>query len=260
VAPACHDTGSAVAAVPAEGAGFAWISSGTWSIVGAEMPAPVIDARTLKYNFTNEGGVCGTWRLCRNMTGLWLLQECRRSWAGQGEQLSYDEITRLAGEAEPFRAIIDPEDEEFLKPGDMAARIQAYCRKTGQPVPESKGAVVRCALESLALKYRWTLEKLDEICGARLEPVHIIGGGTQNRMLNQFAADASGRHCIAGPVEATAIGNILLQALTLGQVASLPEGRRIVRSSFPPQVFEPGDSAGWETAYRRLLEVMNADD
>ena len=256
IAPACHDTGSAVAAVPAENASFAWISSGTWSIMGAEVLKPVIDAQTLKYNFTNEGGVRDTWRLSRNITGLWLVQECKRAWAQRGEDLSYDEITHLASEAEPFQALLDPDNPDFLKPGNMPERIQNYCRKTGQPVPESKGAIVRCALEGLAFKYRWVLDRLEEITAQRLEPVYIIGGGAKNRLLNQFTADVTGRRCIAGPDEATAIGNILMQAIALGHIRSLEEARAIVRSSFTPQVYQPGARTSWNEAYARFLEVL----
>ncbi|RPI25172.1 MAG: rhamnulokinase, partial [Chloroflexota bacterium] len=203
VAPACHDTGSAVVAVPAEGKNFAWISSGTWSIIGAETLQPATGEKALDYNFTNEGGVFGTWRLSKNIMGLWLVQECKRAWSRAGEDLSYDEITRLAAEAKPFTAVIDPDDSSFLHPGDMPARIRAYCQKTGQRVPETKGEIVRTALESLALKYRRALSCLEDLVGVRLEPVHIIGGGTQNGLLNQLSADALGRSVIAGPVEAT---------------------------------------------------------
>jgi rhamnulokinase len=184
IAPACHDTGSAVAAVPVTAPGFAWISSGTWSVVGAEVPQPVIDERSLRYNFTNEGGVNGTFRFSRNVMGLWLVQECRRTWARQGEELSYEDLTTMASEAEPFQAVIDPDYGEFFKPGDMPARIQGFCRMTGQRVPASKGSILRCAQESIALKYRWVLERLEEMLGRRLEPLHIVGGGTQNRLLH----------------------------------------------------------------------------
>jgi rhamnulokinase len=255
IAPACHDTGSAVAAVPAEGSGYAYISSGTWSLMGAELAEPVINASSLANNFTNEGGVAGTFRFLKNIMGLWLVQECRRTWVSQGESLSYDELTQMAAEAEPLRSLVDPDDGDFLKPGDMPARIRAFCERTDQPVPKGKGAVVRCALESLALKYRWTLERLEEMLGQHLEPIHIIGGGTQNRLLNQLAADATGRRVVTGPIEATAIGNILVQMMALGHVASIEEGRRVVRTSFDVAAYEPQGGAEWEEAYGRLLEV-----
>jgi rhamnulokinase len=256
IAPACHDTGSAVAAVPAAGADFAYISSGTWSLMGAELTEPVINADSLAYNFTNEGGVGGTFRFLKNVSGLWLVQESRRTWMGQGESLSYDELTQMAAEAQPLRAIIDPDDGDFLKPGDMPARIRAFCERTGQPVPEEKGAIVRCALESLALKYRWTLERLEEMLGRRLGPIHIIGGGTQNRLLNQLAADATGRRVVTGPIEATAIGNVLVQMMALGHIASLAEGRQIVCDSFDVETYEPQEGDEWDEAYARFLELM----
>jgi rhamnulokinase len=256
IAPACHDTGSAVVAVPTEKPGFAWISSGTWSVVGAEWPKPVINEQSLAYNFTNEGGVCDTFRFSRNVMGLWLVQECRRTWARQGEELSYAELTQMATQAEPFQAVIDPDDAEFFKPGDMPARIRDFSQRTGQAVPESKAAIIRCALASLALKYRWVLERLEEMVGHRLEPIYIVGGGTQNRQLSQFTADATGRRVVTGPVEATAIGNIVMQAIALGTISSLPEARALVRDSFPPAIFEPTSKAGWDDAYQRLLDVM----
>jgi rhamnulokinase len=256
IAPACHDTGSAVAAVPAEAQHFAWISSGTWSIMGAEASDPIVNVQSLKYNFTNEGGVNGTWRFSKNIMGLWLVQECRRTWARAGEELSYAEITRLAAEAEPFRSIIDVDAADFFQPGDMPARIQKYCMRTNQPVPETKGAIVRCALESLALKYRWVLDRLEEMLGYRLEPIHIIGGGTQNRLLNQLTADATRRSVVAGPIEATAIGNVLMQAIALGHLKSLDEARAVVRYSFKPETYQPQPSSEWDTAYEKLIEFV----
>jgi rhamnulokinase len=258
IAPACHDTGSAVAAVPAENKNFAWISSGTWSIMGAEAGGPIVNAQSLNYNFTNEGGVNGTWRFSKNIMGLWLVQECRRTWARAGEELSYTEITRLASEAEPFQAVIDVDAAAFFQPGDMPARIQEYCERTQQPVPESKGAIARCALESLALKYRWGLDRLEEMLGYRLDPIHIIGGGTQNRLLNQLAADATRRSVVAGPGEATAIGNVLMQAVALGHLKSLDEARAVVRQSFKPERYEPRSSAEWDAAYQKLGNLLQA--
>jgi rhamnulokinase len=257
VAPASHDTGSAVAAVPAEKSGFAWISSGTWSVVGAEMPNAIINDQSLAYNFTNEGGACGTFRFSRNVMGLWLVQECRRTWAAQGEDYSYAELTQMAAQAEPFQVVLDPDDGEFFKPGDMPARILSYCQRTGQKPPESKATYIRCILESLALKYRWVLERAEETIGQRLGPVHIVGGGTQNQMLSQLAADATGRRVVTGPVEATAIGNIIMQAIGLGHLASLEEARTLVRESFPCSVFEPGSKPGWESAYQRFLPLVS---
>ncbi|MBK9714408.1 MAG: rhamnulokinase [Kouleothrix sp.] len=255
VAPACHDTGSAVAAVPAEAPGFAWLSSGTWSIMGFESPEPVITAQSLAFNLTNEGGVGGTFRCSKNIMGLWLVQECRRTWAAQGHDWSYGDLAQLAAEAAPLVALVDPDAEEFFKPGDMPERIRAFCRRTGQPAPEGPGAVVRCVLESMALKYRWVLDRLETVAGRRLDPIHIIGGGAQNRLLNQLTADATGRSVIAGPVEATAIGNILVQAIALGQLGSLAEARAVVRRSFELDRYQPAAAADWDAAYQRLLDL-----
>jgi rhamnulokinase len=256
VLPACHDTGSAVVAVPAENQDFAWISSGTWSIMGAEVREPQVNDRALAYNFTNEGGVFGTWRLSKNIMGLWLVQECRRTWAQRGEDFSYEELTRLASEAKPFLAVIDPDDSVFLRAGDMPERIRAYCASTGQAVPQTKGELIRVALEGIALRYRWVLERLEELTGRRLEPIHMIGGGTQNRLLNQLAADATCRTVITGPIEATAIGNVLMQAIGLGHLDSLADARQVVRASFVSETYEPRNAQDWDEAYLRLKKVM----
>ncbi|MEZ4734985.1 MAG: rhamnulokinase family protein [Caldilineaceae bacterium] len=262
VAPACHDTGSAVAAVPAANQNFAWISSGTWSIVGAEVPKAVVNAETLAYNLTNEGGVNHTYRLCKNVAGLWLVQECRRTWARQGEDYSYAQLTDLATQAAPFQAVIDPDHPSFLKPSepgdDMPSRIQARCQATGQPAPTSKGAIIRCALESLALKYRWVLEKIETILGHPLAPIHIVGGGTQNRLLCQLTADATGHQVVAGPVEATAIGNLVVQAIALGHLGSLAQGRDLIRRSFDVVSYEPtSQRTPWDEAYAGLLKQLD---
>ena len=256
IAPACHDTGCAVAAVPAEGSDFVYLSSGTWSLMGAELPEPVINEQSLAFDFTNEGGVGGTFRFLKNITGLWLVQECRRTWARQGEELSYDDLTQMAAQAKPLQSLVDPDYGEFLKHGDMPARLRAFCQMTDQPVPQSKGEVIRCALESLALKYRWVLERLEEILGRRLEPIHIVGGGTQNWLLNQFAADATARRVVTGPIEATAAGNVITQMMALGHIASLEEGRQIVRNSFDVVTYEPAGGTEWDGAYGRFVAVM----
>lgn len=256
VAPACHDTASAVAAVPAEGDGFAWLSSGTWSIMGIEVREPVISEQSLAFNLTNEGGVDGTFRCSKNIMGLWLVQECRRTWATQGQEYSYAELTRLAEQAAPLQSLIDPDADVFLKPGDMPARIQAFCEQSGQVAPDSPGAVIRCVLESLALKYRWLLERLDAVAGQRLTVLHVVGGGVQNQLLNQLTADATGRVVVAGPVEATAVGNLLLQARALGHIGSLDELRAVVRRSFTPQRYTPNSTDAWDAAYQRLLALL----
>lgn len=259
VAPACHDTGSAVVGVPAKAPWFGWISSGTWSIVGAELAEPIINDKSLAYNFTNEGGMNHTFRFCRNIMGLWLVQECRRTWARQGEDLSYAQLTAMAAEAQPLRSIVDPDCHEFLRPGDMPSRIRAYCQRTGQPVPENKGEIVRSALDGIALKYRWVMEHCEEMLGQRLDPIHIVGGGTQNQLLSQLAANALHREVVTGPVEATATGNIIAQAMAMGHLASLEDGRQMVRDSFPLCSFEPDGQAGWDDAYGRLLKLMEMD-
>jgi len=256
VLPACHDTGSAVVAVPAQNQDFAWISSGTWSIMGAEVKEPALGEKALAYNFTNEGGVFDTWRLSKNIMGLWLVQECRREWQRLGQDHSYDEMTRLAAESEAFLAVINPDDDAFFHPGDMPERIRQYCQKTGQRVPQTKGEVLRVALESLALKYRWVLERTEELSGKRLAPIHIIGGGTKNRLLNQLTADATNRTVVTGPVEATAIGNILMQAIGLGHLGSLPDAREVVRNSFEVEEYHPGNRDGWDNAYKKMLNLL----
>ncbi|MBK9095958.1 MAG: rhamnulokinase [Anaerolineae bacterium] len=239
VAPGCHDTASAVAAVPAEGAHHAYLSSGTWSLLGVETQAPVINAASLVANVTNEGGVCGTVRLLKNITGLWIIQECRRAWAAAGRPLSWDQIVAAAGAAMPATAVIDVDAAEFAAPGDMPGRVRAFCQRTGQPVPDTAGALAAVVYESLALKYRSTLARIEGLTGRTAAPLHIVGGGSQNRLLNQLAADFTGRPVIAGPVEATAIGNILMQMLATGALASLAEGRDLVRRSFEVEAFEP---------------------
>jgi len=248
VAVGSHDTASAVAAVPAEGGNWCYISCGTWSLMGVESPGPIINDKTLAYNFTNEGGVGGTIRYLKNIMGLWLVQECKRQWAKEGQDLSYAEITRMAAESEPMRSFVDCNSDDFLAPGDMPSRIAEFCRETGQKPPESKGQLVRCALESLALTYRKTLAELEDVTGSRIDVVHIVGGGTQNELLCRFAADACNRPVVAGPVEATAIGNVLMQAVALGDLASTAELREVVRNSFSPVRYEPKNTAAWDDA------------
>jgi rhamnulokinase len=256
VVPACHDTGSAVVAVPAKNQDFAWISSGTWSIMGVEVKEPALSEKALQYNFTNEGGVFGTWRLSKNIMGLWLIQECRREWQLQGQDHTYAELTQLAADAAPFLAVINPDDDIFFHPGDMPAKIQSTCQQTGQRVPQTKGAVLRVALESLALKYRWALERLEELSGREFAPIHIIGGGTQNRLLNQFTADATGCTVVTGPIEATAIGNVLMQAIGMGHLDTLADAREVVRNSFDVEEYHPGNRDDWDEAYARLLKLL----
>jgi rhamnulokinase len=260
VAPACHDTASAVAAVPAKEEDWAYISSGTWSLVGMEVREPIITPASLAGNVTNEGGVAGTFRFLKNVAGLWLVQECRRAWARQGEEYSYDELTRMAEAAPPFAAFIDPDDPSFLNPPDMPNAIAAYCLRGGQTPPQERGSIVRCVLESLALKCRWVLERIEEMRGRPMRVIHIVGGGSRSRALCQFTADASGRPVVAGPAEATATGNILVQALALGHLSSLEEARALVRRSFELPTYEPRHSTAWDEAYARFLSVLAEAD
>lgn len=256
VVPASHDTGSAVASVFAGGT-TAFLSSGTWSLLGTELQAPVMTPKARDLNFTNEGGVCGTTRLLKNIGGLWLLQACRRSWAASGHDFPYEML--LAGAAdEPhaFRSLFDPDHRGFFQPPDMVAAMGDYCRQTGQPVPGSPAAFARAILESLAFKYRAVLQSLEELTGTRFEEIRIVGGGSRNRLLNQFTADATGRTVVAGPVEATALGNIAMQMLATGAVSSLGEARAIIERSFPVDRFEPIAPELWDTHYARFLEIV----
>ncbi len=256
IAPACHDTASAVAAIPAEGPDIAWITSGTWSIMGVDVKTPVITTQARLANLANEGGVNRTYRLSKNVAAMWLIQECRRTWANSGEDLSYAKLAELGAAAEPLLAVIDPDAQEFLTPGDMPERIRAYCKKTGQAVPETRGVIVRVILEGIALKYRWILELLEGILGRSLNTIHIVGGGTQNRLLSQLTADATNRLVKSGPLEATALGNILMQMQALGHIHSLGEGRDLIRRSFPLETFEPNHTSRWDAAYGRLLNLL----
>jgi rhamnulokinase len=259
IAPATHDTGSAVVAVPVDtpgAGGWAYISSGTWSLMGVELPAPDLSARACELNMTNEGGVDGTYRLLKNIMGLWLIQRCRVSMESRGISLSYEGLLRLASEAPRFRSLIDPDDPRFLNPPDMPQAIVEYCRETGQPAPETDGQFVRCALESLALKYCVVLGWLRELTGHHLDVIHIVGGGARNFLLNQFTANACGRVVVAGPVEATGMGNLLVQARAAGELASLAEIRAVSRAGSELQVFRPEDEAPWSEAHARFQGLL----
>jgi rhamnulokinase len=252
-ATAGHDTASAVAAVPAQGNGWCYISSGTWSLMGVEVDEPVINEKSLALNFTNELGAAGKVRLLKNIAGLWLLQECRRAWAEQGIEYSYDQLTQMAADAKPFRAVLDP--DAFLEPGGMPSKIAAHCRARGGGVPETHGEFARTILEGLGLRYRQVLESLEALIGKRLDVIHIVGGGSRNQVLNQFVADSTGRKVVAGPAEATAIGNILVQAMAAGEIRNIGEAREVVRNSFALQVIEPREQSGWAVAYERYCQV-----
>jgi rhamnulokinase len=256
VAPACHDTASAVAAVTASEEDWAYVSSGTWSLVGMEVREPIITPESLAANVTNEGGVAGTFRFLKNVAGLWLMQECRRAWAQQGEEYSYDELTQMAEAAPSFPAFIDPDDPSFLDPPDMPRAIATYCLQSGQTPPGGRGSIVRCVLESLALKCRWVLDRIEEMRGRPIRVIHVVGGGSRSRALCQFTANASGRPVVAGPAEATATGNILVQTLALGHLSSLEEGRALVRRSFELPTYEPQDTAAWDEAYAGFLSLV----
>jgi rhamnulokinase len=256
IAPATHDTASAVAAVPAQGDSWAYISSGTWSLMGAELTQPLVNEQALRYNFTNEGGVGGTIRFLKNIMGLWLVQECRRTWERDGKAFSYEELMRLAEAAPPFASLVDPDDASFILPPSMPVALGEFCRRTHQPIPVEPGPVVRCALESLALRYRWVLERLEEMRGRSLEAIHIVGGGCQNTLLCQLTADCCNRPVLAGPVEATAIGNVLIQALGLGLVGSLSEAREVVRRSFEVRTYTAQHPQSWQEPYQRFLSLL----
>jgi rhamnulokinase len=259
-AVASHDTASAVVAVPAESEDFAYISSGTWSLVGVELPKPAIAPEGMHANFTNEGGFGGTTRFLKNVMGLWLLQECRRTWAREGREYSYEELTRLAQAVPAAGPLLDPDHPAFLPPGDMPGRIRRFCRETRQSPPGEPGEVVRCVLESLALKYRWVLERAEEITGRRAEVIHVVGGGVRNTLLCQLTADATRRPVRAGPVEATALGNLMVQAYARGYLGSLEEIRAAVRgSSVEVHDYQPMGSADeWDEVYEKLPKVMDA--
>jgi len=255
VASAGHDTASAVAAAPADASDSVYLSSGTWSLMGVELDKPLISPESLAANMTNEGGVAGKTRFLKNIAGLWLVQECRRKWAQAGKIDDYDELVRMAAASPAFVSFVDPGDPRFLSPEDMPAAIQSYCRETGQSLPSGKGALVRCALESLALEYRRVLATIEGLTAKTYPVIHIIGGGSQNRLLNQLTADAAGRTVVAGPVEATAIGNLLVQAIGMGEIGSLAEARAIVRDSFQVETYEPKDVAAWDEACERYEKL-----
>jgi rhamnulokinase len=256
VAPACHDTGSAVASI-AGGAHRAFLSSGTWSLLGTEVVTPIITARSRELNFTNEGGVCGTTRLLKNIAGMWLLQACRKTWAAQGHSVSYDELLSLAGdERHAFKVLFDPDHASFLHPGDMVVAITDYCHETGQQAPDGPGGFTRSILESLAFKYRIVIESLGQLTGHAISEIQIVGGGSRNRLLNQFTADATGCTVLAGPVEATALGNLAMQLVGTGAVSSIAEARRIIERSFPVERFEPVQCDRWNAHYRRFQEYL----
>lgn len=253
-ASASHDTASAVAAVPATGdKPWCYISSGTWSLMGVELPEPVMTEKARELTLTNEVGAEGRIRLLKNIAGLWLVQECRRAWMLEGSEYSYAQLAAMAAEAPAFTALINP--DSFLEPGRMPERLAGFCARTGQPVPAQPGGVVRMILESLALRYRQVLESLEALTGQRIEIIHIVGGGSQNKLLNRFVAEATGRTVVAGPTEATAAGNILVQAIGAGRIESLEAARAVVRASFELETTEGHPSPAWDAAYAKYLDL-----
>jgi len=254
VAPACHDTGSAVAAVRA-GGDTAFLSSGTWSLLGTEVSMPIISARGRDLNFANEGGVAGTYRLLKNIAGLWLLQACRRQWAGSGAVPAYEDLVSAASTATPFRTLIDVDDPAFLSPSDMPAEIAAYARRTGQPEPDSPAAFTRTILESLALKYREVTDAIEELTGRPIRTIRVVGGGVKNTLLTQFTADATGRVVLAGPIEATTLGNVGMQMVATGHARSIDEARDIIEASFPVERYDPRETDLWERHRHRATSA-----
>lgn len=260
IAVGTHDTASAVAAVPGLDEHSAYISSGTWSLVGVELPGPVLSAEARRLNFTNEGGVAGTIRFLKNVGGLWLLQECQRQWQQEGQSYTWAELVSLAEAALPLRSLVDPDAPEFMAVGNMPATIGDYCRRTRQPEPVSVGALVRCCLESLALKYRWVVTALEELTGRRIATVRVVGGGSQNSLLCQLTADACKRPVVAGPAEGTALGNIVVQAIATGHIPDLALGRRAVSASVRQTIYSPRDSGDWDAAIVGFEGLVAAGD
>ncbi|MBK1816462.1 rhamnulokinase [Luteolibacter yonseiensis] len=256
VASASHDTAAAVAGIPMEGSEKLWLSSGTWSIMGVETDRPITSAEALGYGFCNELGVDNTVRFLKNIGGLWLIQECKRQWELDGEKLTYAEMASLANEAESFTAFIDPDDAVFASPGEMPAKIRAWCEKSGQAVPQDKGQVLRVATESLALKYRVVYERIRELTGSSYSRLNAGGGGIQNELLSQATADALGIEVVAGPVEATSCGNVITQMVGTGELPDFKAGRDLIRRSFEFRTFVPGNQAAWQAAYVRFRELL----
>jgi rhamnulokinase len=259
-APATHDTASAVVAVPGLDTNSAYLSSGTWSLLGAEVAAPVLHAQSLNFGFTNEGGANGTFRLLKNISGLWLLQECQRAWQAEGKIYSWQELLALAASASPFGSLIDPDAPDFLSPPHMPQAIIAFCERTGQPSPADTGAIVRCCLESLALKYRYVLEQLEILLEYKLETIRVVGGGSQNTLLCQLTADACNRPVLAGPTEATTLGNLAMQAIASGHLPDLAIAREVIAASVQPVCYQPtpgnAQQAKWQAAYKKLVKVL----
>jgi len=260
ILPASHDTGSAVAAIPVSEPDFLYISSGTWSLVGVEIEQPIITPESLARNLTNEGGAGGRTRFLKIAPGMWVLQQCRQTWELQGQRYSYAELTQLASQAPAGGPLIDVSSDDFVFPGDFPARIRAYCEKTGQQAPQTVGEIVRCVLESMAVQYRLLLEDFESVLGRQLTVIHIIGGGARNELLNQMTADCTRRRVVAGPYEATALGNILVQAVGLGKFGSIQEIREVVRRSFQPQSYTPAAPDYWDERCQLFRQLVTGND
>jgi rhamnulokinase len=256
IAPAAHDTASAVVGVPAEEPEPVFLSSGTWSLMGRELSRPAISEASYQATFSNEGGVFGTTRFLKNIAGMWLLQECKRVWDAAGKPVSYSDLIAQAEKSPPFAAFVDPDATAFQTPTNMVDALAAFCRQSGQTAPANPGACTRTILESLALKYRFVKESLARVTGKPIDRIYIVGGGSQNELLNQFAADALNCTVVAGPVEATSIGNIIMQLYALGEIRSLAEGRALVRHSFETKIFEPKNPGAWNDACARFQTFL----
>ena len=254
IAVASHDTASAIASVPTDGENWAYLSSGTWSLLGIESTVPLVSEQTLEMNFTNEGGVDGTTRFLKNIMGMWLIQECKRIWDNE-QVLEWSEIVDLSKDVIPFQCFINPDNQMFLNPGDMPKAIQEYCKNSNQTIPETKGEIARCIYDSLVLKYKFTIQQIETVTGKPIERLHIIGGGAHNKMMNQLTADALGIPVFAGPTEATATGNLMMQAKAVGAVNSLAEIREVIKNSFDIIEYLSSPQLDWESAYLRFKQL-----
>ena len=256
IAPACHDTGSAVVAVPATSDNVAYLSSGTWSLLGMELNAPILGDAAYAANVTNEGGYENTYRFLKNIMGLWVVDQCRATWKAAGKDYSFDQLAAMAASVHPFKTLIEPDDPTFLAPGDMPARVNDYCRKRGQAIPASDAELIAAVYVSLAYKYRYVLEQLIAVSGQKVDRLHIIGGGSKNALLNQMTANAIGRPVIAGPAEATATGNAIVQLIAIGELRDVAEARAMLSESTELVLFEPMNKAAWDANYERFLDLL----
>ena len=256
IAPPCHDTGSAVVAVPTVSRDYAYLSSGTWSLLGLELDSPIISDASYAANVTNEGGYNNTWRLLKNIMGLWVADQCRATWKAEGKDYSFAQLTAMLEGADPFKAFIEPDNPVFLAPGDMPARVIEFCRQSGQPLPADDAEVMATVFASLAYKYRYVLEQLIEVSGQNVHRLHIIGGGSKNALLNQMTANAIGRPVIAGPAEATAIGNAIVQLIAIGELGDVAQARAMLKETMNTVRFEPENTQAWNDNYKRFCALL----